>query len=350
MTSPKYSTIAAWSLAIARALRASNIDANSIFGEAGLSLPQLESEPDSRVAIDNMTLLWQAAEHASGSMAFGLTVGQYAYPINFRSLGALMMRCDTLAQAFETLPDYAALVSNSAVISLQRTPHLLGFTINPLNGVKISHLAIDAFFSSLMLHGKQMIGHSDFVRKVELIRPKPKSQQPWLDMFNCPVTMNAGNNCMWMDRAMLEQSIISKDPLLAKLSEKAVRQYLDKMQALTWQEKTSQGIHALLVNEEPRALKIAQMFNISERSLNRYLQLEGTGFRELLKLKRQELALHYLANTQMTISSLSDTLGYSSVSNFSRFFHNWQGMSPSNYRLQCSSHLESAANLAKNDN
>jgi AraC-like DNA-binding protein len=336
LTSPKYSTIAAWSLAIARALSASNINASAVFSDVGLSLAKLEAEPDSRVAIDKMTLLWQAAEHASGSLSFGLTVGQYAYPIHFRSLGALMMSSDTLAQAFETLPDYSALVSNSAVISLQRTPHLLGFTIIPLNGVEISALAIDAFFSSLMLHGKQMIGHSDFVRKIELMRPAPKSQQAWLDLFDCPVFMGAADNCMWMDRAMLEQTVISKDPLLAQHNEKAVRQYLDKMQALNWQEKTSQGIHALLVNEEPTALKIAQMYNISERSLSRYLQLEGTGFRDLLKLKRQELAHHYLINTQMPINTLSDTLGYSNVSNFSRFFHAWKGISPSDYRKRSS--------------
>ncbi|MCL1058600.1 AraC family transcriptional regulator [Shewanella gelidimarina] len=332
MTNPKYSTIAAWSLAIARALSASNINASAVFSDVGLSLAQLELEPDSRVAIDKMTMLWQAVERTSGSLPFGLTVGQYAYPIHFRSLGALMMSCDTLAQAFETLPDYSALVSNSAVISLQRSPHLLGFTIIPLNGVEISALAIDAFFSSLMLHGKQMIGHSDFVRKVELIRPETNSQQAWLDFFDCPVVMGAVNNCMWMDRAMLEQAVISKDPLLAQHNEKAVRQYLDKMQVLNWQEKTSQGIHALLVNEEPTALKIAQMYNISERSLSRYLHLEGTGFRALLKLKRQELAHHYLINTQMPINTLSDTLGYSSVSNFSRFFHTWKGISPSDYR------------------
>ena len=337
MTTAKYSTIAAWSLAIARALSASNIDAETIFKRAGLSLSQLEAEPDSRVAIDKMTLLWQAAQQASGSAAFGLTVGQYAYPINFRSLGALMLSSDTLAQAFETLPDYAALVSNSAVISLQRTPQLLGFTIIPLNGVEISDLAIDAFFTSLMLHGKQMIGHSDFVRKIDLLRATAKSQQAWLDVFNCPVTMAANSNCMWMDRTMLEQAVISKNRHLAQHNEQVVRQYLHKMHALNWQEKTSQGIHALLVNGEPTALKIAQMYNISERSLSRYLKLEGTGFRALLKLKRQELAHHYLVNTQMPVSSLSDTLGYSSVSNFSRSFSQWNGVSPASYRLKFSS-------------
>ncbi|GIU09546.1 MULTISPECIES: AraC family transcriptional regulator [unclassified Shewanella] len=327
-----YSTIAAWSLAIARALSVSNIEPSALFKQVGLDLDELEAQPDARVDIDKMTRLWQAAEKASTSAAFGLTVGRYAYPMHFHNLGKLLMASDSLAQAFEALPDYSALVSNGGQIRLQRTPHMLGLTISPLKGVEISELAIDAFFSSLMQHGKQMVGHSHFVRRVELIRQEPKSSKAWQACFGCPVVMNASDNCMWMDRSILEQAALTKDPLLARSNEIAVRQYLDNMQALSWRQKTSQGIHASLLNQEPTAAKIAQMYNISERSLGRYLQHEGTGFRELLSLKRQELAHHYLTHTDMSISLLSDTLGYSSVSNFTRSFKSWLGVSPSQYR------------------
>lgn len=332
LNSASYTTIAAWSLAVARALSVSNIEPKALFERVGLDLGALEAQPSGRVEIHKMTRLWQAAEQASASDAFGLTVGQYAFPMHFHSLGSLMMSCDSLAQAFEALPEYSALVSNSGQIRLQRTPQWLGFTISPLNGVEISELAIDAFFSSLMQQGKQMVGHGHFVRKVELMRSEPKSLQPWQDCFGCPVVINAVDNCMWMDRSVLEQTSLTKDPQLAESNELAVRQYLHNMQALSWRQKTSQGIHASLLNQEPTAAKIAQMYNISERSLGRYLQLEGTGFRELLKLKRQELAHHYLINTDMPISLLSDTLGYSSVSNFTRSFKSWRGMSPSQYR------------------
>ena len=334
MSTSDYTTIAAWSLAIARALSASQIEPKALFQQVGLDLHTLENQPSSRIDIDKMTRLWQLAEQACASDAFGLTVGQYAFPIHFHSLGKMMMSSDSLAQAFESLPDYSALVSNCGQIRLQRTPQWLGFTITPLTGVEISALAIDAFFSSLMQHGKQMVGHGDFVRKVELMRVAPKSNQAWLDCFGCPVVMNAADNCMWMDRGILEQTALTKDPLQAQTNELAVRQYLYGMQALSWRQKTSQGIHALLVNQEPTAAKIAQMYNISERSLGRYLQLEGTGFRALLKQKRQELALHYLTRTQMPINRVSDTLGYSSVSNFTRSFKAWLGHSPSLYRAQ----------------
>ncbi|GIU36343.1 AraC family transcriptional regulator [Shewanella schlegeliana] len=332
LSSTSYTTIAAWSLAIARALSVSKIDPKALFEQVGLDLDALQAQPGERVEIDKMTRLWQAAEQASASDAFGLTVGQYAFPMHFHSLGKLLMSSDSLAQAFEALPDYSALVSNSGQIRLQRTPQWLGFTISPLKGVEISELAIDAFFSSLMQQGKQMVGHRHFVRRVELMRSAPKSNQAWQDCFGCPVVMNATDNCMWMDRSVLERTALTKNPQLAESNELAVRQYLLDMQALSWRQKTSQGIHAALLNQEPTAAKIAQMYNISERSLGRYLQHEGTGFRELLKLKRQELALHYLINTDMPISLLSDTLGYSNLSNFTRSFRSWQGCSPSLYR------------------
>ncbi|WP_076411857.1 AraC family transcriptional regulator [Shewanella sp. UCD-KL12] len=335
MESPsKYSTIAAWAIAISRALSASGVDPYQVFDAAGLSLKDVEVSPESRIAIEHMTRLWHLADKATGSSAFGLTVGQYAYPMHFRSLGLLMMTSASLAQAFETLPNYSALVSNSAAITLQRTPDRLGFTIMPLPGVDISPMSIDAFFATLMHHGELILGHGKFVLTVELMRPEPKDKTPWHSSFSCPVSFNKPVNCLWMDRGMLEQATVMGNPKLAAQNETKVRQYLDTMQALQWQERTSQAIHAMLASGEPTAQKVAQVYNVSERTLSRKLNAEGSSFRLLLQQKRQELAYHYLMNTELSITLLSDRLGYSSLTNFSRAFHRWHGASPAAFREQ----------------
>lgn len=328
----KYSTISAWAIAISRALSASGVDAYRVFDNAGLCLDEVESAPDSRIAIERMTRLWHLAEQATESEAFGLTVGQYAYPMHFRSLGLLMMTSATLAQAFEALPNYSALVSNSASIKLQRTPDRLGFTISPLPGVDISPMSIDAFFATLMHHGELILGHEKFVLSVELMRAEPKNLSPWQSCFSCPISFDKQENCLWMDRSMLEQSTVMGNPKLAAQNEIKVRDYLDKMQALKWQEKASQAIHAMLVSGEPTAQKVAQVYNISERTLRRKLKEEGTRFRDLLQQKRRELAYHYLMNTELSITLLSDKLGYTSLTNFSRAFHRWHGTSPAAFR------------------
>lgn len=328
----KYTTIAAWSLAVARTLDVAGIDPEAVFEGAGLSLVELASAPESRVAIERMTQFWCDVEKVTQSAAFGLRVGQYAYPMHFRALGFLMMTSATLAQAFEKLPSYYALISNSAGIKLQRTPQLIGFTITPLDGVEISHMAIDAFFTTLMHYGDLMIGDSGFIHSVDLMRLEPKDQSPWLNSFKAPVWFNRQENCLWMDRAMLEKPTLMANPELAAENENRVREYLNKMQALTWQEKTYQAIHTMLVVGEPTAAKAAKIYNISERSLSRHLQHEGTNFRSLLRDKRKELADYYLKNSEFTVTELADKLGYSCLSNFTRAFHLWYGISPSQYR------------------
>ena len=328
----KYTTIAAWSLAVAQTLDAVGIDPEPVFEGAGLSLQELESAPESRIAIERMTQFWGDVEKVTQSAAFGLSVGQYAYPMHFRALGFLMMTSDTLAQAFEKLPSYYALISNSAGIKLQRTPQLIGFTITPLDGVEISHMAIDAFFSTLMHYGDLMIGDSCFTHRVDLMRAEPKAPRPWLDSFKAPVSFNRQENCLWMDRGILEKPTFMANPEQAAENEHRVRQYLNMMKALTWQEKTSQAIHAMLVVAEPTAEQIATIYNISERSLSRYLKLEGTNFRYLLGNKRKELAHYYLKNSEISVTQLADKLGYSCLSNFTRAFHVWYGVSPSEYR------------------
>ena len=47
---------------------------------------------------------------------------------------------------------------------------------------------------------------------------------------------------------------------------------------------------------------------------------------------RQELALHYMGNPDMTLSEIAFALGYSELSAFSRAFRSWTGTSPQRYR------------------
>lgn len=328
----KYTTISAWPLSVARALRAANIEPEPVFSRVGLSLTALEKAPDSRVTITTMTQFWQEVESVTKTPAFGLNVGQFAYPMHFRALGRMMMNSATLSQAIEKIPHYHAIISNSASIKLQRAPHLLGFTINPLNGVTISDMAIDAFFATLIQHGDLMLGHSRFVHSVDLRRAQPKDPRPWQERFACPVRFGQQENCLWMHKAMLEESVINQNAHIAALNETQVRNYLNKTQSLSWREKTSQAIHARLYSGDPTLFDAARVYNLSERTLSRYLKQEGTSFRELLQEKRKELAHHYLRNTAIPVTHVADKLGYACVSNFIRVFHRWYGVSPSVYR------------------
>ncbi|NRA59960.1 MAG: AraC family transcriptional regulator [Psychrobium sp.] len=328
----KYTTLASWPMAVSRALIAQGIDPKPVLASAGIDINIIEQAPDERVPINKMTRFWQGTQQATACPSFGLKVGEYVHSMNFRALGLLLVTCKTLAQALQKLISYQALISDSVTTRLQHRPQATALTIEPLAGVDISPLAIDAFFSAFVHHCTDMIGQQKLVVEIELMREKPENPAPWQAFFNCPVTFNATENSLWMDRTMLEQLTIMGDAHLAQQNESAVQSYLEQMNASSWSERTSQVIHKTLPNSEPTLAGIASVFNITERTLGRRLKTEGTTFRQLLQNKRQELAQYYLSKTSLSITEITFNLAFTDVSNFCRAFQRWNAMSPSKYR------------------
>ncbi|MEN8720421.1 MAG: AraC family transcriptional regulator ligand-binding domain-containing protein [Oceanococcaceae bacterium] len=86
-------------------------------------------------------------------------------------------------------------------------------------------------------------------------------------------------------------------------------------------------------NGQPSLNDLADVMNISTRSLHRYLEKEGSSFRELAKKVQHQLACERLKDSRHSITEIAISLGFTESSNFSRFFAARQGMSPRAYRM-----------------
>jgi AraC-like DNA-binding protein len=84
----------------------------------------------------------------------------------------------------------------------------------------------------------------------------------------------------------------------------------------------------------PTAAAAARALRLSARSLHRFLQAEGTSFRELLDQLRQERAAGLLANPRCSIGEVSFLLGFSELSSFYRAFRRWTGKTPAEFRAE----------------
>ena len=71
---------------------------------------------------------------------------------------------------------------------------------------------------------------------------------------------------------------------------------------------------------------------ISERTLNRRLQAEGSSYRDLKSDALANWAQLYLDQTDKSVESIAATLGYQDTANFRRAFRKRTGCSPSEYR------------------
>jgi AraC-like DNA-binding protein len=77
---------------------------------------------------------------------------------------------------------------------------------------------------------------------------------------------------------------------------------------------------------------VAKSLGMSQRSLQRHLEMEGTSFRELTDAIRRSLASRYLRETPLNLKEIAFLLGFSELSSFSRAVKTWFGVSPSQFR------------------
>lgn len=87
----------------------------------------------------------------------------------------------------------------------------------------------------------------------------------------------------------------------------------------------------------PTLAELAAILNLSPRTLNRYLEREGTSFRELAGRIQHELACERLAT--MSVTEAAYSLGFTDTSNFARAFRARAGCSPSEHRERVSRKL-----------
>ena len=89
----------------------------------------------------------------------------------------------------------------------------------------------------------------------------------------------------------------------------------------------------------PSLEEVAAQMHLTPRTLQRKLQEEQTSFRVESDAVKQELARNLLSSKSLTISEVSDRLGYADQAAFQRAFRQWTGTTPKAFQTQAQSIL-----------
>lgn len=87
-----------------------------------------------------------------------------------------------------------------------------------------------------------------------------------------------------------------------------------------------------LSGDGPTIGRVAQLLNVSVRSLQRQLQQGGINYNKFVAEVRYETACRLLDARDTSIAEVAAALGYVDPSSFSRSFARWSGMQPRAYR------------------
>jgi AraC-like DNA-binding protein len=152
------------------------------------------------------------------------------------------------------------------------------------------------------------------------------------EAFGCPVLLGQTENKLAFDAARLDADPQLGNQITYSVVLRLCDELLDELQLRTG--VAGKVREALLVNlAKPTGFDaIARHLGMTPRTLRRKLQDENTSFRELLDELRMHVAIKYFRDTELTIETVADALGFSDAANFRHAFRRWTNGVPQDFR------------------
>jgi AraC-like DNA-binding protein len=323
------SILVTWVRAFGRALDAAGCDGPALLAEAGFDLGHLGG-PDARCPLTKTRALWRVALEATGDEAFGVKLASYFTHTAFHSLGYGLSASSTLKEAFERVQHYSHVVSDAVGYRFLRCGAEYHFYIEPRTEVPIE--SIDTVVGTHLRMCRSLSGRDFSPLSVELRRPPPVVIDDFERLWRAPLRFNAEHNRLRFDRASIERVLDSGNPELARLSDAISARYLARIERDNMQARVRTVLTQRLQHGEPTQEEVAEILNVSARTLQRKLGDSGTTFRKILDETRRAQALAHFSIPQMSVNKVTQLLGFSCSSSFTRAFKRWTGLSPSEWR------------------
>ncbi len=321
-------------LIISRTLDGYGINSRDILIQAGMDPAKL-FDSNARFPFLAMTRLWHLATEVTGDPCFGIKVIDYWHPSNLHALGFAWLASGTLKEAIQRAERYVRIVNSGSTLNMTETTEgyaIVAFTVPADCTIQPANAGIDAGMA-LILHLCRISVHKDLMPiRLEVTRQPPDCLEKYYNYFGPNILFDSKQNMLLFDKHTIEKRLPTANIDLALSCDKIIKEYLAKMDksdiVMQVKARLTDHLSAGTITEQ----QIADMLNLSLRTLQRKLEEKGYTYKTLLEETRKELATQYIHNSRLSISEITYMLGFSEPSNFSRAFKRWTGKSPQSYR------------------
>ncbi len=302
--------------------------------QRGLDISNISNH---EIAGPESLVVLETALELSADPTFALRLGQTSGIESFGTFGFALMSCANLRASLQLILRYGQAVFQWSYTAHEHEGGLL-LRANPILGSAESRrLVTELSFSNLSkaarsLYGSQVVGAEGV--ELHLNYSKPQHAAFYRSVFGAPVVFDCEHSQMVIPAHLLDAPVKT-----ANRTEHVVfRQQCEEMlRGLNSVERTTAAVREVLMQSAGDFLDIGQVaehLHISERTLRRRLDDEGTSFRTTFDEVRDHLACEYLLETELTVAEIAHLLDYSETVNFRRAFLRWNGLTPSDFREQ----------------
>jgi AraC-like DNA-binding protein len=276
-------------------------------------------------------LLLRAAERLNDPL-LGLHLGQSIQTTHLGALGYVLQACENLGAALLRIQRYHRLLHDINPIQ----HHIEGDAMVLQWGVargKPGALFDETGISAIVQFARALCGQRLPVLAVDFVNPPPLQAQPFIDHFGCPVRWGQNATRLVIPLESLQMPLPQPDPVLLGLMEAQVDVALSHLpDAGDLLDLTRRVVRQMAPLGMPELEQVAAELRLPPRVFYRRLAERGQQFRQLREQALRELAEAHLADPRLSLADVSELLGYTEQSAFSRAFKRWSGVSPLAWR------------------
>lgn len=322
----------AWVKGIVELFEGLRLDVPALFRDAGLDISELKN-PDVRFSPERISGLWELAIERTGNPDIGLAMPNVPHPASFDSIAYVMMSCPHLLAGLERFLRYMRIVSDAANIEMHEEEGGYGMTVTlESGGHDVPRARIEFVLVTILNLCRWLTGRDMHPIAVDFPHPEPLNLKPYQDAFRCPLHFNAKVHQLHFSTADLTAPLPMANPELAAMVDRMAGERLKQLDSKGVSYKARELIVRRLPDGDPLRADVAKEMCLSERTLQRRLQEEGTSFNELVDDTRRELADQYLRKSDLTLAQVAYLLGFADQSTFFRACKRWFDTSPGDYR------------------
>lgn len=312
------------------------LDADGLALRANITRQQLTGQ-HSRISQRDSIQFWRLAEEACGhdpALAVAIA-GQF----HLRALGVLGMAwlaSTSLREATRRLVRYYDLISSIAVVRIQEEGGLVWLQYHARPAVlALTHDTWAAVIGSMCRSAYAGASGASFTpTAVRLAHAHNAGTELLAQSLGCDVYVDATYTAVAFTAAQLDAALPGGHPGMALNAEKILAATLAELNTGATHHRVRAHLLTMLPSGQLSRGAVAERMHMTERTLQRRLELERYGFAELLQQTRLELAQNLLRDPEHDVQDVAFILGFAEISSFTRAFRRWTGRAPSTWREQ----------------
>lgn len=290
-------------------------------------------DPDLKISADAGRQLLEDSARVAHEESFGLRLAESRQLSNLGPLALIVREGPTARKALEAMVKYIRLHNEALHPLIEVDDGIL--TVRPelrFERPVPARQAIELCVGVLSRTLGTFLGDSWRPRAVRFTHGAPRDLSVHKRIFGARVEFGRDFNGIVCNEADLERQLPHSDQLMARYA----RQYLDAL-LLNGPVSMSDRVREMLWVRVPSGSysleAMAKQLGVTARTIERHLKREGTSFSAVLNQVRAEMVKQYVESTDRPLYIISELMGFSALSAFSRWFRDEFKCSPSGWRI-----------------